>query len=105
MSGTARTHARCRRAAALSLADVLNAPELAVLDVLAHAANLAKMALLAQHPHLLGDESGRVCIDDDTIAQAAAQVIDRAVDLSTALQRYRRAIANAATRPDDDFPF
>jgi hypothetical protein len=105
MSGTARTHASCRRAAALSLADVLNAPELALLDVLAYAANLAKVALLAQHPHLLGDQSGQVCIDDDPIAQGAAEIIDRAVDLSTALRRYRRAIANAATRPDDDFPF
>jgi hypothetical protein len=59
------------------------------------------VALLAQHTHLLGDECGRGRTDDDPIAQGAAEVIDRAVDLSAALRRYRRAIANAATsRPE-----
>jgi hypothetical protein len=41
----------------------------------------------------------------DPIAQRAAEIIDRAFDLSIALQRYRRAIANATDLRDDDFPF
>jgi hypothetical protein len=96
---------RHRRTAALTLEAVLNAPELAVLDVLAHAANIARLALFAQHPHLLGDEFGRVCTDDDPIAQCASEIIDRALDLSASLRRYRRAVANASTLRDDDFPF
>jgi hypothetical protein len=89
----------------LTLTDVLNAPELALLDVLAHAAHIANVALIAQHPHLLGDEHGRVCLDGDLMAQRAAEIIDRAFDLSGAVRRYRQAIANVTTLRDDDFPF
>lgn len=89
----------------LTLTDVLNAPELAVLDVLVHAAHIANVALIAQHPHLLGDEHGRVGLDDDPIAQRAAQLIDRAFDLCGAVRRYRAAIANVSTLRHDDFPF
>ncbi|MGH7440638.1 MAG: hypothetical protein ACRENE_33520 [Polyangiaceae bacterium] len=91
--------------AALSLVDLLNAPELAVLDVLDHALHVARVALIAQHPHLLGDECGRVCHDGDRIARRAAELIDRALDLSGAVRRYRRAITNATALRDDDFPF
>jgi len=96
---------RRRRPPALTLVDLLNAPELALLDVLDHALHVARVAIIAQHPHLLGDESGRVCTDGDPIAQGAAEIIDRAFDLAIALRRYRRAIANASTLRDDDFPF
>jgi hypothetical protein len=105
MKGAARMGARRRRAAALTLVELLNAPELAVLETLDHAVHVAKVALIAQHPHLLGDESGRVCANGDPIAQGAAEIIDRAFDLSVALRRYRRALANASTLHDDDFPF
>jgi hypothetical protein len=96
---------RRRRAAALSLVDLLNAPELAPLDLLDHAVHVARVALIAQHPHLLGDESGRLHTDGDPIVQGAAEIIDRALGLSFALRRYRRAITNASTLHDDDFPF
>jgi hypothetical protein len=105
MTGAERMGARRRRAAAVTLVDLLNAPELAMLDVLDHAVHVVRLALIAQHPHLLGDEYGRVCTHDDPIAQGAAEIIDSALDLSVALRRYRHAIANASTLRDDDFPF
>jgi hypothetical protein len=105
MTGAARIDGRRRRAAALTLVDLLNAPELAMLDVLEHAVHVARVALIAQHPHLLGDESERTGTDGDPIAQRAAEIIDRALDLAGALRRYRRVIANASTLCDDDFPF
>jgi hypothetical protein len=106
MNRVARGDARRRGTAArLTLVDVMNAPELAVLDVLEYAAHLAKVALIAQHPHLLGDESGRSAIDGDPIGQHAAEVIDCTFALSRALRRYRVAIANASALRDDDLPF
>jgi hypothetical protein len=106
MSRTPRTAPRPRGpVAVLTLVDLLNAPELAILDVLAYAVNVARVAVITQHPHLLGDEHGHVHLDGDRIAQGAAELLDRALELSAALHRYRRAIANAATVRDDDFPF
>ena len=91
-------------AAALTLVDLLNAPELAVLDVLGHAVDVARVALIAQYPHLLGDDHGLAHLDSDPIAQGAADRIDRALDRSLALRRSRRAIATATSLRDDDFP-
>jgi hypothetical protein len=106
MSRVARGGTRRRGTAArLTLADVLNAPELAVLDVLDHAAHLANCALVAQHPHLLGDEHERSAHHRDPIGHRAAEVIDCAFALSRAVRRYRAAIANASTLRDDDLPF
>lgn len=106
MKRPTRTDARRRGAAApLTLVEILNAPELAALDVLTHAAHIATVALIAQHPHLLGDEYGRQCLDGDPVAQRAAGLIEHAFALSGAVRRYRSALANAATLRDDDFPF
>ena len=105
MSRAARSGWGSRGAARLTLVDVLNAPELAVLDVLDHAAHLANAALVAQHPHLLADQRERGRHDGDRIAQVAADVIDCAFALSRAVRRYRAAIANASALRDDDFPF
>jgi hypothetical protein len=105
MSRTARTGERRRGDTPLTLMDVLNAPELAVLDVLGHAVHVANAVLIAQHPHLLDDERQRGCHDGDRIAQYAAEVIDCAFALSRAVRRYRAAIANESTLRDDDFPF
>jgi hypothetical protein len=106
MSRMARAGMRRRGyAPRLTLVDVLNAPELAVLDVLDHAAHLANAMLIAQHPQLLGDEHGRARDGGDPVAQHAAEVIDCASALSRAVRLYRAAIANASTLRDDDFPF
>jgi hypothetical protein len=106
MSGVGRRGTRRRDTPArLTVVDVLNAPELAVLDVLDHAAHLANAALIAQHPHLLGDEHERSANDRDPVREYAAEVINCAFALSRAVRRYRVAIANASTLRDDDFPF
>jgi hypothetical protein len=105
MSRAARGGERWRHDTPLRLVDVLNAPELALLDVLGHAAHVANAVLIAQHPHLLGDERQRARHDLDPIAQRAAEVIDCAFALSRAVRRYRAALANASTLCDDDFPF
>ena len=104
MSRAARTGVRRRGDTPLTLMDVLNAPELAVLDVLGHAVHVANTVLIAQHPHLLGDEHGGGGHDGNPIAHAA-EVIDCAFALSRAVRRYRAAITNASTLRDDDFPF
>ena len=91
----ARVDVRRGRAAVLTLADILNAPELAVLNVLAHAVHVARVALIAQYPHLLGDPAACLDPDGDPIAQAAFDVLERAFDLSAALRRYERQIDRA----------
>ncbi|MDP9148412.1 MAG: hypothetical protein M3O36_00505 [Myxococcota bacterium] len=106
MSRAVRIGVRRRGTGApLTLMDILNAPELAVLDVLGHAVHVANAALIAQHPQLLGDEQGRVRHDGDPAAQRAAEVIDCAFALSRAVRRYRAELAKASTLRDDDFPF
>lgn len=91
----------------LSPVDLLGAPELAAIDLLHHALHVVGLALLAQYPHLLGDEYGRVRHDGDAVAQLAERLLRRARDLDDVIGRYRQAAANAQ-RPhdnDDDLPF
>ncbi|MGO9837405.1 MAG: hypothetical protein ACLP1X_24705 [Polyangiaceae bacterium] len=106
MSRAAGTGERRRGALSpVTLVDLLNAPELAVLELLDHAVHVARLALVAQHPHLLGDEHGRPGSDADPIAQRAAEILDCAFALARAVRGYRRAIDHSATLRDDDFPF
>jgi hypothetical protein len=91
--------------ATLSLADVVHAPELASLELLAHALRVASLALVAQYPHLLGDANGRVCHHADPVAQLADRLLGRARQLDILLRRYRTAIAAVRDLPDDDLPF
>ena len=105
---TAGPRAATRRpavAARPTIVDLLNAPELAVLDVLAHAARLARLALVVQHPHLLGHDRASRGDDGDPVARCAVELHDCALDLSAALRHYRRALKDATTLGDDDFPF
>ena len=90
----------------LTPVDLLAAPELAALDLLGHAVNVAGLALIAQYPHLLGDEYGRVRHDGDAVAELAERLLRRARALDDVIGRYRQAVANAQ-RPDndDDLPF
>jgi len=99
-------HSRAAPAPPLTPIDLLGAPELATLDLLGHALHVAGLALLAQYPHLLGDEYGRIRHDGDIVAQLAEQLLRRARALDDVLRRYRQAVANA-NRPDghDDTAF
>jgi len=93
------------RPAVLTLEEVLQAPELAALDLLAHALNVVRVAIVAQHPYLLGDERGCVDLDSDPIAQLADRLLEHAFPLEHILRRYRAAIANTIRRTGDEFPF
>jgi hypothetical protein len=85
--------------------DLQGAPELAVLDLLGHAVHVTGLALIAQHPHLLGDEHGLVRHHGDAVAALAEKLLHRAHQLDAAIRRYRKAVANACDTPDDDLPF
>lgn len=85
--------------------DLVAAPELAALDLLHHAMHVAGLALIAQYPHLLGDEYGRVRHDGDVVAELAERLLHRAHDLDHVIAAYREAIANAHPPADDDLPF
>jgi hypothetical protein len=100
-----RTPSAQSRPAGLTLEEVLHAPELASLELLAHALNVARVAILAQYPYLLGDEHGRVDLDSDPVAKLADRLLEHAFPLEHILRRYRAAIANTIRRTGDDFPF
>jgi hypothetical protein len=90
---------------ALGLEDVIAAPELAALEVLDHALQVATLAALAQYPHLLGDEYGRVRHDGDPAATIAESLLDAMAKLRAILDWYRRAAVDARHHRDDDLPF
>jgi hypothetical protein len=89
---------------ALGLEDLIAAPELAAFELLGQALQVATLAALAQYPHLLGDESGRVRHDGDPLATIAESLLDAMAQLRAVLDWYRRAALDARHR-DDDLPF
>lgn len=77
--------------------ELVQAPELAALMILEHALEVAREALLAEHPTLCDDfcrprEHGRVLATANTI-------LKRAVALRDTLRRYRSAVRDAAPGP------
>lgn len=89
----------------LTPVDLLDAPQLAALDLLRHAVHVTGLALIAQHPHLLGNEQGLVCHDGDLVAELAERMLRRARALDHSIARYREAIADANRADDQDLPF
>ena len=89
-----------RRSDAPTVVDLFASPELASLSVLEVAAEIARLALVAAHPS---------APDDDEVPlerRAASAVINAAGDLTTAIERYRLALARARERDRDDLlPF
>ena len=79
------------------------APELATLEILATAIDVALVALVAAHPDDVAD--------DDHVARrspehrAARTLIASAHELASALQRYQLAVALAHEREHPDWPF
>lgn len=100
---------RRRRSAArpaLGLEDLIAAPELAALELLDHALHLAVLAVVAQYPHLLGDESGHVRHHGDSLAAMAERLLNATAALRPVLERYRVAVVDARhDANDDDLPF
>jgi hypothetical protein len=79
----------------LDMSDLDDHPELAALAIVRDALPVASTALLAAHPHLVGD-------DFETAADDAANLILHAADtLRAALDAYRRLV----THTDDDRAF
>jgi hypothetical protein len=83
----------------LSYPKLAAAPELGPLAVLDTALRVAILALTAAWPELHTDH---LPCDEP---RAALDVIERARDLALAVRRYRRALALAAARRDDELPF
>jgi hypothetical protein len=101
-----RAHRAQRARPALGLEDLIAAPELAALKLLDHALHVATLAVLAQYPHLLGDEYGQVRHDGDPVALMAERLLDATAKLRPVLELYRRAVVDARhDRDDDDLPF
>ena len=90
---------------ALGLDELIEAPELAALELLDHALQVATLAALAQYPHLLGDEHGRVRHDGDPLATIAESLLDAIAKLRAVLDWYRRVAVDARLHRDDDLPF
>jgi len=90
---------------ALGLEDLIEAPELAALELLAHALQVATLAVLAQYPHLLGDEQGRVRHDGDSLAPIAESLLDAIAKLRAVLEWYQRAAVATRLHRNDDLPF
>jgi hypothetical protein len=76
-----------------------------VLEVLSHAIHVAWLTLIAQYPHLLGDEYGRVRHDGDAGAELAERLLHRARALDAIVDRYRQTVALVNRTPDNDLPF
>lgn len=90
-----------------TVADLMDAPELAAISLLEHALALVRDALLAEHMTLIDDfhrpsEQGRV-------VALASVICRRETALRDLLARYRDAVRDAATpparQPDDDDRF
>jgi hypothetical protein len=79
--------------------EIAAAPELAALAALVAVLDLALDALLAAHPDL-DDDDRPPWRPPPSAVPAAARLVDRAVALRRALDRYRRAI----TAPPRDSP-
>ena len=91
--------------AALTPMDLVDAPELASLAVLDHVLHVARLALFAQHPLLLGNEHGLVDHEGDPLAELAERLLARAHALGGVLHAYRLAADHRDDPPDDELPF
>jgi hypothetical protein len=78
------------------------APELAAILLLEHAINIAEQALLAEHPTLIDDFAR--ARDDGPVLTLAHSICRRAAALEHTLRRYRRAVRDAVSLPQNDDP-
>jgi hypothetical protein len=88
--------------------DFVLAPELAAIILLEYALDIAKDALLAEHPTLVDDFA--LAHDDSPVLHLAHAICLRAASLRDMLRRYRHAVRDATTSAcrddaDDDLPF
>jgi hypothetical protein len=76
-------------------------PQLASLAVLETAANVAVLALAAEHPELGGDDDQR---DDDEL-RTALDLVELARAIGITIVRYRRALAERQRSEQQLLPF
>lgn len=76
--------------------DLIECPELAVLEVLDRALGIAKFALLAAHPELTDADPAAVPTDLETLA--ADHFLGAAYALQRAIASYRSVIKREASR-------
>jgi hypothetical protein len=79
---------------------LLAAPELVVVDLLVHALDTLRLALVAEHPRLRDDLDA---FDDPPLQHRARGLLRRSVRFQRALRAYRRAARRTAdAEPRDD---
>jgi hypothetical protein len=78
-------------------------PQLASLAVLETAANVAILALAAEHPELGGDDD--IQRDDDDELRAALDLVELARAIGITIMRYRRALAERQRSEQQLLPF
>jgi|HubBroStandDraft_1064217.scaffolds.fasta_scaffold25032_5 hypothetical protein len=88
--------------------DLVLAPELAILSVLAYVLDTATAALLAEHPTLIDDFHRPH--DDGPVVSLANTICRRAAHLGDSLAAYDRAVRDAVgstdhAEADEDIPF
>jgi hypothetical protein len=85
------------------LSRLLAAPEIIVIDLLQHALDALRLALLAEHP-LLDDDLAAP--DDPPVRRSARRLLWHAHRLRRALDSYRREVNKVlCPRGGDDLPF
>jgi hypothetical protein len=81
---------------------LLAAPELVVVDLVAHTLDALRLALLAEHP-VINDDDGH---DDPPVQRRARALLRRAEDLRRALNAYRKHVGLVLSEWDQpDLPF
>jgi hypothetical protein len=82
---------------------LLVAPEIVVVDLVAHALTALRLALLAEHPLLADDLAAR---DDPPVQRRARALLHHAARLRRAIDAYRREVRHVLRElPRDDMPF
>ncbi len=92
-----------RAAPTITIPDIAEAPELAVLAALVAVLDVAGDALLATHPEL-ADHERPYWVETPAIVGVAANVLRRAAGLRRAIARYRQAVAPVTPPPDEPAP-
>jgi hypothetical protein len=84
-------------------ADLIDAPQLAALAMLASAIRITRSALLAEHTELLADDRPLSGQSPDRTTRIAERLLRSTSELSAALRDYRSAAISVIELEHDDF--
>jgi hypothetical protein len=103
------TQLACTAAPWPTPADLINAPELAALALVAHALDVLGRVLVTVHPELFDTHpiDGDACERLSAAASAADELLVHADRVLRVIREYRAAVApvRISVVPDDSFPF